>query len=64
MRRRTTQILTLSLLCLLLASCSSSRNVNMRKHRRSRHCDCPTFGQRIDTATDNNAARFTALNTL
>lgn len=35
----------LLLTSLLLAGCSS-RGVHMPKHRKQRHCDCPTFALR------------------
>ena len=42
MKRRNI-ILVLSLVALLLTAGCSSKGVRMPKHRKQRHCDCPTF---------------------
>ncbi|MBQ9587102.1 MAG: hypothetical protein IJR26_04505 [Bacteroidales bacterium] len=49
--QRSRLIIALMLLCLLLPSCSS-RGVHMSKHRKSRHCNCPTFSWNASVPTD------------
>lgn len=41
-RRHIARLLTGLFLLSLLASCSD-KGVHMPKHRKRRHCDCPTF---------------------
>ena len=41
-RRRIALVLTGLFLLSLMASCSD-KGVHMPKHRKRRHCDCPTF---------------------
>ena len=40
--KKKTYIIGLLALALLLGGCSR-KGVNMNRHRKKRHCDCPTF---------------------
>ena len=42
---RNTALLLLGALLLSFAAGCSSRGVHMPKHRKRRHCDCPTFSE-------------------
>ncbi|MBO4307973.1 MAG: hypothetical protein J5848_06665 [Bacteroidales bacterium] len=44
MKRFSKIILLLLLVAVLLTSCSN-KGVHMSKHRKSRHCNCPTFAK-------------------
>lgn len=57
MKRIATPLIVAALLLLLLAACSR-HGVHMSKHRKSRHCDCPTFG--YNQPTDSNAVAYNA----
>ena len=41
--RRNISLTLLAILLLLFAAGCSSKGVHMPKHRKRRHCDCPTF---------------------
>ena len=41
--RRNISLTLLVILLLLFAAGCSSKGVHMPKHRKRRHCDCPTF---------------------
>ena len=41
--RRNLSLAMLALLLLAFLSACSSKGVQMPKHRKRRHCDCPTF---------------------
>lgn len=47
------------LLLSFLASCSN-KGVHMPKHRKRRHCDCPTFAQNLPATpnTDDGTLRY------
>ena len=46
MKRLTIYCVALLLLAGVCASCSP-KGVSMPRHRKHRHCDCPTFSQRL-----------------
>lgn len=58
MKRWLRHLVTALVLTLLLSSCSN-KGVHMSKHRRSRHCDCPTFSQAIAAQVAGNATTLT-----
>lgn len=45
--RRHIALILLSVFVLALVSGCSSKGVHMPKHRKRRHCDCPTFSQAV-----------------
>ena len=51
--RRNLSLILLALLLLAFLGACSSKGVHMPKHRKRRHCDCPTFAER-QVAADNN----------
>ena len=57
MKRIATPLIVAALLVLLLAACSR-HGVHMSKHRKSRHCDCPTFG--LSQPADTNTIAYNA----
>lgn len=42
-------------LAALAASACSSKGVRMPKHRRTRHCNCPTFAESLPTPPSSAA---------
>ncbi|MBQ3983114.1 MAG: hypothetical protein II633_05010 [Bacteroidales bacterium] len=49
--RRTLSLLFLSVLLLAFMASCSNKGVHMPKHRKRRHCDCPTFAQMVTPTT-------------
>jgi hypothetical protein len=43
--RRNISLALLAILLLAFAAGCSSKGVHMPKHRKRRHCDCPTFSE-------------------
>jgi hypothetical protein len=43
--RRNLSLTLLAILLLAFAAGCSSKGVHMPKHRKRRHCDCPTFAE-------------------
>lgn len=51
--KRNIGLLLLALMLTAFVAGCSSKGVRMPKHRKRRHCDCPTFAEKFDDGTRN-----------
>ncbi|MCQ2294748.1 MAG: hypothetical protein MJZ67_03745 [Bacteroidales bacterium] len=59
-RRNIVLLFLASLLAVAAAGCSN-KGIHMPKHRKRRHCNCPTFTENISSPSNASIARYESI---